>query len=203
MLSHCRSKSTVLVTCKNDSHRTALKPPFRLTSMLRLSTIATISIASLLPIASISEARSISHKKDYVNTSEQTSTHQSFSQTKPYSLAKQSKVLSRNISETDLKSIQQVISARYANKNQILENISSTSRRFYEVKSLKLISFSDTKAQIEVEENIRGYDLSNSGYISNQKSDVFESPDSGYTKNVFNISLEKSAGKWKINTRPK
>jgi hypothetical protein len=171
--------------------------------MLRLSTIATISIASLLSIASISDARSISHQKNYVNASKQTSTHQSFSQTKPYSLAKQSRILSRSISESDLKGIQQVISARYASKNQVLEDVSSTSRRFYEVKSLKLISFSDTKAQVEVEENIRGYDFRNSGYVSRQKSAIFEKPDSGYTKNIFNISLEKSAGKWKINTRSK
>ncbi len=153
--------------------------------MLRLSTIATISIASLLPIASISDARSVSTKKGYANTSGQ------------------SKVPSRNISASDLHSIQQVLSARYASKNQVLENVSSTSRRFYEVKSLKLISFSDTKAQVEVEENIRGYDFRNSGYVSHQKSDLLESPDRGSTKNIFNINLEKSAGKWKINTRLK
>jgi hypothetical protein len=39
--------------------------------------------------------------------------------------------------------------------------------------------------------------------VSQQKPDTFENPDSDYTKNVFNISLEKSAGKWKINTRSK
>ena len=171
--------------------------------MLRLSTIATISIASLLSIASISDARSIANKKGYTNTSGQTSTHQSSSQTKSYSLAKQSKVPSRNISESDLNSIQQVLSARYASKNQVLENASSTSRRFYEVTSLKLISFSDTKAQVEVEENIRGYDFRNASYVSRQKSDLFESPDSGSTKNVVNVSFEKLAGKWKINNRSK
>jgi hypothetical protein len=169
--------------------------------MLRLSTIATISIASLLSIASISDAKSISTKKGYTNTSGQTSARQASSQPKSSSLAKQSKVSSRNISASDLQSIQQLLSARYASKNQVLENVSSTSRRFYEVKSLKLISFSDTKAQVEVEENIRGYDFHNPGYLSHQKSDLFESPDSESTKNVFNISLEKSAGKWKINTR--
>lgn len=156
--------------------------------MLRLSTITTISIVSLLSIARISDA---------------SSTIRSFSQVKPSLLAKQPKVSSRNISETDIKSIQQVISARYTSKNQVLENISSTSRRFYEVKSLKLISFSDTKAQVEVEENIRGYDFRNPGYVSRQKPDLFENSDNGYIKNVFNISLEKSSGKWKINTRSK
>jgi hypothetical protein len=160
--------------------------------MLKLST-ATISIAFLFSIASISEARS----------SKRTSTHQLFSQSHPYSLAKQSKVPSHHISESDLKSIQQVISARYTNKNQVLESVSSTSRRFYEVKSLKLISFSDTKAQVEVEENIRGYDFRNAQYISHQQSDLFESPESEHTKHIFNINLEKSAGKWKINTRSK
>jgi hypothetical protein len=182
---------------------TKLKPLFLPTPMLRLSTIATISIASLLPIASISDARSISTKKGNTNTSEQTSARQASSQPKSYSLAKQSKVSSRNISASDLQNIQQLLSARYASKNQVLENVSNTSRRFYEVKSLKLISFSDTKAQIEVEENIRGYDFRNPGYLSHQKSDLFESPDSGSTTHIFNISLEKSAGKWKINTRSK
>ncbi len=167
--------------------------------MLRLSTIATISIVSLFPLASISEARSISPKKSALNTSGQTSTRQA----KSASLARQSRAISRSISASDLQSIQQVLSARYASKNQVLENTSSTSRRFYEVKSLKLISFSDTKAQVEVEENIRGYDFRNPGYVSRQKSAIFESPDNGYTKNVFNISLEKSAGKWKINPRSK
>jgi hypothetical protein len=161
--------------------------------MLKLATIATISIAALLSIASTSDARSI----------DRTSTHQLFSKSHPYTLAKQSKVPSRNISESDLKSIQQVISARYTNKNQVLESISSTSRRFYEVKSLKLISFSDTKAQIEVEENIRGYDFRNAQYISHQKSDLFGSPESEHTKHVFNINLEKLAGRWKINLHSK
>ena len=196
-----RSKPIVLVTCSDDNNRTKLKPLFLPTPMLRLSTIATISIASLLSIASISDARSISTKKGYTNTSGQTSARQASSQPKSYSLAKQSKVPSRNISASDLQSIQQLLSARYASKNQVLENVSSTSRRFYEVKSLKLISFSDTKAQIEVEENIRGYDFRNPGYLSHHKSDLFESPDSESTKNVFNVNLEKSAGKWKINTR--
>ncbi len=156
--------------------------------MLRLSTIATISIVSLLATASISDARSMLR---------------SFSQVKPSLLAKQPKASSSNISETDLNSIQQVISARYTSKNQVLENASSTSRKFYEVKSLKLISFSDRKAQVEVEENIRGYDFRNSSYVSRQKSDISDNLDSGYTRNVFNLSLEKSAGKWKINTRSK
>ena len=181
----------ILVTCTDDRDRTVLKPSFLLTSMLRLPTVAIVSIAFLLSIVSISDARSI----------KRTLTHQSSSQPKPYSLAKQSKIPSHNISESDLTSIQKVISDRYAKKNQVLENVSSTSRRFYEVKSLKLISFSDTKAQIEVEENIRGYDFLNPGYVSHQKSDLFEKPASEYVKHVFNIDLEKSVGKWKINTR--
>jgi hypothetical protein len=195
-----RSKPSVLVTYLVT---TKLKPLFLPTPMLRLSTIATISIASLLHIASISDARSISTKKGNTNISGQTSARQASSQPKSSSLAKQSKVSSRNISASDLQSIQQLLSARYASKNQVLENVSSTSRRFYEVKSLKLTSFSDTKAQVEIEENIRGYDFRNPGYVSHQKSDLFESPDSQSTTNVFNISLEKSAGKWKINTRSK
>lgn len=198
-----RSKSTLLVTYKDDNNRTKFKPLFLPTPMLRLSIIITLSIASLLSIVSIGDARSISNKKGYTNTGGQTSTHQLSSQTKPYSLAKQSRVPSRNIAESDLKSIQRLLSARYASKNQVLENVSSTSRRFYEVTSLKLISFSDTKAQIEVEENIRGYDFRNASYVSHQKSDLFESLDSGSTKNVFNVSFEKLAGKWKINNRSK
>jgi hypothetical protein len=178
---------------KGDRNRTVLKPPFLLTSMLRLPTIAIVSIASLLSMVRICDARSI----------ERASTHQVFSQSKPYSLAKQSKVPNRNISDSDLKSIQRLISDRYASKNQVLESVSSTSRQFYEVKSLKLISFSDTKAKIEVEENIRGYDFLNPGYLSHQKSDLFEKPASEYVKHIFNIDLEKLAGKWKINTRSK
>ena len=161
--------------------------------MLRLPTVAIVSIVSLLSIIRISDARSI----------KRASTHQLFSQSKPYSLAQQSKVPSRNISESDLKSIQRVISDRYATKNQVLENVSTTSRRFYEVKSLKLVSFSDTKAQLEIEENIRGYDFLNARYVNHQKPDLFDKPESEYAKRTFNIDLEKSAGKWKINTRSK
>jgi hypothetical protein len=196
---YSRSNSIVLVTCSDDSNQTKLKPLFLPTSMLRLSTIATLSIVSLFPLASISEARSISPKKSALNASGQASTRQA----KSSSLARQYKAPNRSISESDLKGIQQVLSARYASKNQVLENTSSISRRFYEVKSLKLISFSDTKAQVEVEENIRGYDFRNPGYVSRQKLAISESPDSGYTTNIFNISLEKSAGKWKINPRSK
>ena len=193
MVGHCRSKSTLLVTCNDDRDRTVLKPPFLSTSMLRLPTIAIVLIVSLLSIVRISEARSI----------ERAATHPVFSQSKPYSLAKQSKISTRNISESDLKNIQRVIPDRYTIKNQVLESNSSTARKFYEVKSLKLISFSDTKAQIEVEENIRGYDFLNAAYVSNQKLDLFDKSASDYVKNIFKLELEKSAGKWKINTRSK
>jgi hypothetical protein len=193
IVGHCRSKSTMLVTCKDDRDPIVPKPPFLITFMLKLPTIAIVSTVSLLSVVNSCEARSI----------ERASIHQVFSQSRPYSLAKQSKVTSRNISDSDLKSIQRVISDRYATKNQVLESVSSTSRRFYEVKSLKLISFSDTKAQIEVEENVRGYELLGSRYVSHHKSDLFEQPTSEYTKNTFNINLEKSAGKWKINTHSK
>ena len=161
--------------------------------MLRLPTAAIISIVSLLSMVGISDARSI----------KRASTHQLPGQSKPSALTKQSKIPSRNISESDLKSIQRVISDRYATKNQVLENVATTSRRFYEVKSLKLVSFSDTKAQIEVEENVRGYDFLNARYVNRQKSDLFDQPESEYAKRTFNIDLEKSAGKWKINTRSK
>lgn len=161
--------------------------------MMRLPTVATVSIVSLLSIANISDARSI--KRD--------STHQVSSQQKSYSVAKQSKIPSRKISMSDLTSIQKVISERYARKNQLLEDTSSNSRRFYEVKSLKLISFSNTKAQVEIEENIRGYDFVNASYISRQKPGLFDQPASEYIKHVFNLDLEKSAGRWKINTQSK
>ena len=170
-----------------------LNPSFLLTSMLKVTTVAIVSIVSLLSIVGISDARSI----------KRASTHLLLSQSKPSTLAKQSKIPSRNISEPDLKSIQKIISDRYATKNQVLENVATTSRRFYEVKSLKLVSFSDTKAQLEVEENVRGYDFLNARYVNRQKLDLFEQPDSAYVKRTFNIDLEKSAGKWKINTRSK
>ncbi|MCY7368995.1 MAG: hypothetical protein LH474_12675 [Chamaesiphon sp.] len=159
--------------------------------MLRLPTAAIISIVTLLSIARISDARSI----------KRTSTDQLSRQSKPSALAKQSKIPNRTISGSDLSSIQKVISDHYARKNQLLESISSRSRRFYEVESLKLVSFSNTKAQIEVEENIRGYDFLNARYVSNQKLDLVKNSESGHTKHTFNISLKKLAGKWKINTR--
>lgn len=183
----------ILVTYKNDRNRPAIKPHFPRIFMLRVTTVAIISIVSLLSIANISDAKSI----------KKASTSQVTGQSKSYSVAKQSKIPSRNISESDLTNIQKVISERYARKNQLLEDAASNSRRFYEVKSLRLISFSNTKAQIEVEENIRGYDFVNAGYISRQKPGLFDKPASEYIKHVFNLNLEKSAGKWKINTQSK
>ncbi len=161
--------------------------------MLRLSTAAIISIVTLLSIASISDARSI----------KRTSTTPLSRQSKSSAITKQSKIPNRTISGSDLSSIQKVISDHYARKNQVLENISSKSRRFYEVENLKLVSFSNTKAQIEVQENIRGYNFLNARYISSQKLDLITNSKSGHTKHIFNISLEKLAGKWRINTRSK
>jgi hypothetical protein len=154
------------------------------------SVIATLSIGSLLFLASIANARL---------------THQSAHQSQPSLIAKQSdskpKSPTHNISDSDLTGIQQAIAERYLNKNQILENSASKSRRFYEVKSLRLTSFSDKKARVEIEEDIRNYDLIGMNSADREKRSFQKAPGSEYIKHVFNINLEKSVGKWKINNR--
>jgi hypothetical protein len=158
--------------------------------MLKSALIIAIAIASTasLPLASSAKVKSINQR----------SPHQLADQSKPNLIAKQVKVKPKSISETDLQGINQTITERYLNKNQILETNLSNGRRFYEVKSVKLISFSATKAQIEIEENIRSYTVSSTP--SNPQLRSFQKVSgSEYTKHVFNIDLEKSAGKWKIN----
>ncbi len=159
------------------------------------SAIATLSIVSLLSLASIAEARSI----------DRISTHQPDPRSQPSLIAKQSKSTTKsptyNISGSDLTGIHQAIEKRYLSKNQIREDASSKSRRFYEVKSLKLMSFSETKAQVEIEENIRNYNLMSTDSTNPQKRSFQKIPGSEYIKHVFNIDLEKSVGAWKIKTR--
>ncbi len=156
--------------------------------MLKSAIVVAVSIASISLSGNIAKARSI----------DQSSIHQSSRQSRSYLLAKQSKITPKSISEADLQGINQTIAARYLNKNQILENASSNARRFYEVRSLKLISFSATKAQVEVEENIRSYILANP-QPDLQKQFFQQVSSNEYTKHIFSIDLEKSAGKWKIN----
>jgi hypothetical protein len=165
--------------------------PFPPISMLKSAIIVVaIAIAAITsqPLANSAEVKSINTR----------SNRQLFSQVKAKLIAKQVKVTPKNISERDLQGINQAITERYANKNQILEKAEGNSRRFYEVKNLKLISFSANKAQVEVEENIRSYILT-TVHSDPQKRSFQNVSDNEYTKHVFNINLEKSAGKWKIN----
>jgi hypothetical protein len=154
-------------------------------AILLAISIATASSWSIPPIAN---ARLIG----------KASAHQSHYQSKSSLVARQSKITPKSISESDLQGINQTITEHYLNKNQILENAASNARRFYEVKSLKLLSFSSTKAQVEVEEHIRSYVLANT-HLDPQQRSFQKVSGSEYTKHVFNIDLEKLAGKWRIN----
>jgi hypothetical protein len=156
--------------------------------MLKSAILVAIASAASLSITTIAKARSI----------DQASTHQSPRQFRSYLIAKQSKFTPKSISDSDLQGINQTITERYVNKNQILENTASNTRRFYEVISLKLIAFSATKAQVEVEEKIRSYVLTRVN-PDPQKRFFQKISGSEYTKHVFSVDLEKSAGKWKIN----
>jgi hypothetical protein len=158
--------------------------------MLKSAILVAIAIvsATFLPLASRAEVRPIYPR----------SNHQLVRQSKSNLIANQSKITIKSVSAADLQSINQTITDHYLNKNQILENASGNSRRFYEVKSLKLISFSANKAQVEVEENIRSYILVNASSDPQQRS-FQKVSDHEYTKHVFSIKLEKSAGKWQVS----
>ena len=159
------------------------------------SAIIMLSIsASLLALASIADARS---RIDRI------SIHQPLDRSKLHLIAKQSNSSNRKISALDLNSIHQIIAQNYLTKNQKLEKATGNNRRFYEVKRMKLISFSGKKARIEIEEDIRNYKLINHRPTSFEDRSFQKAPGTDYIKRIFKLDLEKLAGKWKIKTKLK
>jgi hypothetical protein len=154
--------------------------------------------ASLLAFASIADARS---------TIDRISIHQPIDRSKLHLIAKQSNSISnssnRKISQSDLNSIHQIIAQSYLTKNQKLEKATGNDRRFYEVKRMKMISFSGKKARVEIEEDIRNYKLMNHRPTSFEDRYFKKAPGTEYIKRIFKLDLEKSAGKWKIKTKLK
>jgi hypothetical protein len=154
--------------------------------------------ASLLAIASIADARS---------TIDRISIHQPLDRSRVNLIAKQSNSISnssnRKISGSDLNGIHQTIAQSYLTKNQNLEKATGNDRRFYEVKRMKLISFSGKKARIEIEEDIRNYKLTSHRPSSFEDRSFKKAPGTEYIKHIFKIDLEKSGGKWTIKTKLK
>jgi hypothetical protein len=163
------------------------------------SAIIILSIsASLLALAGIADARS---------TIDRISIYRPLDRSRSNLIVKQSNAISnssnRKISESDLTGIHQAITQSYLIKNQKLEKAASNSRRFYEVKRMKLISFSGKQARVEIEEDIRNYELKNDSHTSFENRAFKKAPGTEYSKHVFKLDLEKSSEKWTIKTKAK
>jgi hypothetical protein len=161
------------------------------------SAIVMLSIsASLLALASIADARS---------TIDRISIPQQLDRSRSNLIVKQSNSISnssnRKISESDLKGIHQAIAENYLIKNQKLEKAGTNSRRFYEVKRMKLISFSGKKARVEIEEDIRNYELKSDRSTSFENRSFRKAPGTEYGKRIFKLDLEKSSEKWTIKAK--
>lgn len=157
--------------------------------------IVMLSISvSLLALASIADASS---------TIDLISTHQPLDRSKLHLIAKQSNSSSRKISTSDLNGIHQTIAQSYLTKNQKLEKATGNDRRFYEVKRMKMISFSGTKARIEIEEDIRNYEVKTHRPTSFEDRSFQKAPGTEYIKHIFKLDLEKLAGKWTIKSKSK
>lgn len=149
--------------------------------MLRATIFATISIVSLLSIASIADTkeRASYHK----------ATRQSQSQPTLHLTAKQPQSL---VPAADLQGIHQAISAYYRDKNQALipKQPKKQSTKFFEVKSLKLISFSSNVAVLATEVEQKYYTLTGT---SIKKSE----PSRDRAENI-RFKFEKISGKWQL-----
>jgi hypothetical protein len=163
------------------------------------SAIIILSIsASLLALAGIADARS---------TIDRISIYRPLDRSRSNLIAKQSNSISnssnRKVSESDLNGIHQIIAQSYLTKNQKLEKAVGNDRRFYEVKRMKLISFSGKKARVEIEEDIRNYEVKSDRSTSFENRSFQKAPGSEYIKRIFKLDLEKSAGKWTIKSKSK
>jgi hypothetical protein len=108
---------------------------------------------------------------------------------------KQSKSTASNISKSDLEGIQQAISQHYGKLNQIASLSQRCGRsRFYEVKSLKLISFVGMKAKVKLEIDNKTYDGVSS--IVKPYQCIFKPVPIRSEIAAITVSFKKIQGKW-------
>lgn len=149
--------------------------------MLRSTIFATISIVSLLSIASIADAKE--------RSSHQKATRHSQSKPTLHLTAKQPQSI---VPQADLQGIHQAISAYYRDKNQALipKQPKNQTTKFFEVKSLKLISFSSNAAVLATEVEQKHYTLTGTSIKKTESSrDKAEN---------IRFKFEKISGKWQL-----
>jgi hypothetical protein len=158
--------------------------------MLKLFIATSLSIASLLSLASIADAGSINQK----------SAQHSTAQTQLHLSAKQPQ---SNVSASDLKGINQAIAQYFREKNNKEMPSSPTDSKpvcwFFEVKSLRLVSFADNKAEILTKVRAQGYEIKRIG--TNPVRWNYEKTAAQIEgKYEHSILLTKSNGKWKVSS---
>jgi hypothetical protein len=159
-------------------------PTYLSNLMLKLAIVATTAIVSLLATNGIADAKERSiHKQSTPHSDRQQQLHFS---------AKQPKF---TIPQADLQGIHQAISDYYRTKNQVLisKPAKSGSTSFFDVKSLTLVSFSNTEAEVLTEVTQQHYNLTNT---SIKKLDA-----RGDVKEKIGFKFEKVDGKWQIQDR--
>jgi hypothetical protein len=158
--------------------------------MLKSATFLTTAIASILSVSSVANARSIP----------KISTEYSNDIPKFYIAAKESKSNINTVSQSDLKEIHQAISNFYKLQNE--ERAPSGSSwsgacLFEEVKTLKLISFSNTAVQVSADIERTSYGLQ--GMRTTPRQWAFKKEKRfGVVKANEIIALDKFQGKWRV-----
>jgi hypothetical protein len=158
--------------------------------MLKSAILLTAIASSILSISSIANARTIS----------QISTSHSTNIPKLYLVAKQSKSTADTVPQSDLKEIQQAISQFYKLQN---EKRAPSGRSwsgaclFDEVKTLKLISFSNTEAQVSADIETTSYGLQ--GMRTTPRKWAFKK-EKGTIEKATIIALDKFKGKWRVHS---
>jgi hypothetical protein len=149
--------------------------------MLKLAIAATVSIAFL---SSANTVAALTHKQSSNLSKLNSSTRQSKS----------------NVSQSEVKGINQAISQYFKEKNnKELSNCQTGGGCFFfEIKSLKLVSLSDDSAEILAKVESQDYNMerssSNSSQWSYEKGKIFMP-----AKNEHMIMLKKINQKWKVS----
>jgi hypothetical protein len=174
--------------------------------MLKSAIVATTAIASLLSITSIVHAHD--RASNLTTNFSQVSRADVMPSIQPrISLiaGEQEHQFTNNDAgvQTEIQSIHQAISQHYREWNERLAPSGqswSGACSFFEVKSLKLVSLSDTSAQLEAEVESQSYSLL--GIHVKPRQWAFQKMEESRrsSKSAVKINLEKSKGKWKVRS---
>jgi hypothetical protein len=150
--------------------------------MLRSIIVAAIPLVSLFSIASIADTKERSIDRQATRHSHQPLLHLTTKKSQPI------------IPQADLQGIHQAMSAYYRNKNQALIPARSKNQntKFFEVKSLTLISFSSNVAVLDTEVDQKYYTLT--------PTSIKKAESSRDKTETLRFKLEKVSGKWQLKS---